>query len=308
MSKTKTPGFPKPILKWIGGKTQIINTVINRFPREIQNYHEPFIGGGSVLLALLYTIQTGAILVAGTICAYDANPALIGVYKNIQSNPGELLREIQTLICQYTQCTGTSVNRSPASLEEAMQSKENYYYWCRTQYNSLDVSGRMGIAGSALFIFLNKTCFRGMFRTGPNGFNVPYGNYKNPEIINDAHLHEIHRLIQGVHFECADFADSFVRVKDGDFVYMDPPYAPESATSFVGYTEAGFGLEKHMKLFELCNTMSVGKWWMMSNADVPLVREHLCSPAYRIESIVCKRSIHSKNPESKTNELIITNY
>jgi DNA adenine methylase len=306
--KMKTTGFPKPILKWVGGKTQIVHTIINRFPREIQNYHEPFIGGGSVLLALLHTIQMGNISVRETINAYDANPVLIGVYKNIQSNPGELLHEIQTLISQYTECAGTSVNRTPASLEEAMQSKENYYYWCRKQYNSLDVSAKIGISGSALFIFLNKTCFRGMFRTGPNGFNVPYGNYKNPEIINDTHLHEIHRLIQGVRFECVDFADSLVQVKDGDFVYMDPPYAPENATSFVGYTEAGFGLEKHIKLFELCNTMSVEKKWMMSNADVPLVRHQLCSPAFNILSIMCKRSINSKNPEAKTKEVIITNY
>ena len=308
MSKAKPVHFPKPILKWVGGKTQIIDIVINKFPREMQNYHEPFIGGGSVLFGLLHSIKTGAIQVYGQIYAYDANPALIGVYKNIQINPRELLDAIQNLIMEYIQCNGTSINRTPATLEEAMQSKENYYYWCRGRYNSLDSIDKMGIMGSALFVFLNKTGFRGMFRTGPNGFNIPYGNYKNPEIINEAHLYEIHMLIQGVQFECADFTDSLARVNGGDFVYLDPPYAPENATSFVGYTEAGFGLDKHQKLFELCNTMSSEKKWMMSNADVPLVREYLCSPSYIISSIMCKRSINSKNPESKAKEVIITNY
>jgi DNA adenine methylase len=307
MSKAKSI-FPKPLLKWVGGKSQIIDTVIDKFPKEIQNYHEPFIGGGSVLLALLHSIKMGSIKINGNICAYDANSALIGVYKNIQTNPSELFVAIQTLIGKYTKCNGTSINRAPTTLEEAMQSKENYYYWCRAQYNSLDVSDRMGISGSALFIFLNKTCFRGMFRTGPNGFNVPYGNYKNPEIINEAHLYEIHTLVQCVQFECVDFTDSLERVKNGDFVYLDPPYAPENATSFVGYTETGFGLDKHQKLFEMCNTMTVEKKWMMSNADVQLVRAYLGSPSYNIMSIMCKRSINSKNPESKAKEVIITNY
>jgi DNA adenine methylase len=134
------------------------------------------------------------------------------MYKNIQTKHIELLGVIQTLIGEYTQCTGTIVNRAPATLEEAMQSKENYYYWSRGKYNSLDSTEKMGIEGSALFIFLNKTGFRGMFRIGPNGFNIPYGNYKNPEIINEAHLYEIHALIQGVQFECADFTESLAKV------------------------------------------------------------------------------------------------
>lgn len=308
MSKANSVSFPKPILKWIGGKTQIIATVINKFPREIQNYHEPFIGGGSVLLGLLHSIKEGSITVNGQICAYDANSVLIGVYKNIQTNPRELFDVVQTLIVEYNQCIGTNVNRLPTTLTEAMQSKENYYYWCRGKYNALDSTEKNSIRGSALFIFLNKTCFRGMFRTGPNGFNVPYGNYKNPEIINEAHLYEIHTLIQSVQFEYADFTDSLARINEGDFVYLDPPYAPENATSFVGYTEAGFGLAKHQKLFEMCNTMTVEKKWMMSNADVPLIRTYLCSPSYNIVSIMCKRSINSKNPEAKAKEVIITNY
>jgi DNA adenine methylase len=308
MPKSSSVSFPKPILKWVGGKTQIIDTVIKGFPKIIQNYHEPFIGGGSVLLGLLHSIKTGSIQVNGHICAYDANSVLIGMYKNIQTKHIELLGVIQTLIGEYTQCTGTIVNRAPATLEEAMQSKENYYYWSRGKYNSLDSTEKMGIEGSALFIFLNKTGFRGMFRIGPNGFNIPYGNYKNPEIINEAHLYEIHTLIQGVQFECADFTESLAKVGDGDFVYLDPPYAPENATSFVGYTEAGFGLDKHQQLFEMCNTMTVEKKWMMSNADVPLVRTYLCSPSYNIMSIMCKRSINSKNPEAKAKEVIITNY
>jgi DNA adenine methylase len=188
-----------------------------------------------------------------------------------------------------------------------MQKKENYYYWCRERYNRLSAEEKRTPLGSALFIFLNKTCFRGLFRVGPNGFNVPYGNYKNPEVINRDHLEEIHRLIQNVRFECMDFASSIHQTVAGDYVYLDPPYAPETATSFVGYTEAGFGIEKHNQLFELIRGLVEKKVrFMMSNTDVELVRTNFPNNGKFITEIVlCKRSINSKNPESKTNEVII---
>lgn len=160
-----------------------------------------------------------------------------------------------------------------------------------------------------MFIFLNKTCFRGLFREGPNGFNVPYGNYKNPEIINKSHLDEIHLLIQNVQFECCDFTTSLKNIVENDFVYLDPPYAPEKDTSFIKYTNKGFGLDEHKKLFTLCNNLSnENKKFMMSNADVKLVRDNFIDEKYTLNSILCKRTINSKNPESKTKEVIIKNY
>ncbi len=159
-----------------------------------------------------------------------------------------------------------------------------------------------------MFIFLNKTCFRGMFRMGPNGFNVPYGNYKNPEIINKNHLEEIHNLIQNVKFECCDFSCSLINIDDNDFTYLDPPYAPEINTSFVGYTKSGFGLEQHKHLFELIHNLTrENKKIMLSNSDVKLVRDNF-DEKYRIIEILCKRTINSKNPNAKAKEVIIMNY
>jgi DNA adenine methylase len=177
----------------------------------------------------------------------------------------------------------------------------------RARYNRLSSDEKTTVEGSALFIFLNKTCFRGVFRLGPNGFNVPYGHNANPEIINRVHLDEMHELIRDVVFECADFTVSMDAGKIGkdDFVYLDPPYAPENARSFVGYTDKGFPLDQHNRLFGMCRSL---KKMMMSNADVALVRQNFPAEQYTTNVVSCKRSINSKNPEAKTNEVIITNY
>lgn len=300
---------PKPIIKWVGGKTQIIDKIMGEFPTTMNNYHEIFLGGGSVLFALLHYKKEGFINISGKIYAYDVNDALIYVYKNIQSNHVELYNKIQQYICEYNDCHGTDINRNPATIVDAKKSKENYYYWIRIQYNKLSVIEKRTINGSAMFIFLNKTCFRGVYRVGPNGFNVPFGHYTNPEIINKEHLEEIHHLIQGVMFECSEFESSIKNIAENDFAYMDPPYAQEKQTSFVGYTENGFNIGQHIILFNICNQLTENKKkWVMSNADVPLVRQHFTSLIYIIQSIVCKRSIHSKKPDSKASELIIRNY
>ena len=297
----------KPIIKWVGGKTQIIDKLLDAFPPVIDNYHEIFLGGGSVLLELLDRLKAGKIKVTGRIYAYDVNEPLIYVYKNIQSNHNELYRIIRGFIDEFNACSGSDVNRAPISIEDAKLSKENYYYWTRARYNRLSPTEKTTIEGSALFIFLNKTCFRGVFRVGPNGFNVPYGHYANPEIINRAHLDEMHELIRDVVFECADFTVSMGagKIGDGDFVYLDPPYAPENAKSFVGYTDKGFPLDQHNRLFGMCRGL---KKMMMSNADVALVRQNFPVEQYTTTVVSCKRSINSKNPEAKTNEVIITNY
>jgi DNA adenine methylase len=306
----------KPILKWVGGKTQIIDKIINNFPKEINNYHEIFLGGGSVLLAFLSYIKNGNIKINGDIYAYDINEPLIYMYKNIQQRHNELFNYLENIISEFNKCNNEEINRTPQNLEEAMKNKENYYYWIRNTYNKLSNDERNDIIGSSMFIFLNKTCFRGIFRIGPNGFNVPYGNYKNPEIINKNHLEEIHHLIQNVKFECCDFSSSLNKIDENDFIYLDPPYAPEISTSFVGYTKSGFTLEQHKNLFELIRKLSnENKKIMLSNADVKLVRDYFDdnnnnndNNKYRIIEIVCKRTINSKNPNAKANEVIIMNY
>jgi len=306
---TKKINIPKPILKWVGGKTQILDKLMTDFPIEINNYREIFLGGGSVLLALLSYVKNGAIKIHGNIYAYDLNEPLIYIYKNIQSRHNELYDSLVNIITEFNDCGNGEINRKPVNIEEAKLAKENYYYWIRSEYNKLCLIDKRCILCSAMFIFLNKTCFRGVFRVGPNGFNVPYGHYNNPEIINKEHLDEIRDLIQNVIFECSDFSISLEKIETDDFIYLDPPYAPETDTSFVGYTENGFNIEQHNHLFKRIHSLTdANKKIMLSNADVGLVRSNFTTEKYSISSILCKRSINSKNPEAKTREVIIKNY
>ena len=300
---------PKPILKWVGGKTQIIDKLVSDFPVEINNYRETFLGGGSVLLTLLSYVKKGIIKIRGNVYAYDLNEPLIYVYKNIQTRHTELYEKLQDIIKEFNDCGDGVLNRKPANIEQAKELRENYYYWIRSEYNKLCLTDKKDILGSAMFIFLNKTCFRGIFRVGPNGFNVPYGHYKKPEIVNKEHVDEIHNLIQDVVFEHSDFNTSLTNVEPNDFVYLDPPYAPETETSFVGYTENGFNIENHNNLFKLIHILTdTNKKIMLSNADVSLVRENFTNEKYNTFEILCKRSINSKNPDAKAKEVIIRNY
>ena len=292
----------KPLLKWVGGKTQILDDVLGLFPAVMENYHEPFVGGGSVLLGVLSRVKAGTLQVRGAVRAADANPNLIAFYRNVQGRVEELIVELRRLVDEFAACQvpGT-VNRAAVSAEEARSSPESYYFWTRARFNGLSGSDRESPAASAAFLFLNKTCFRGLYREGPRGFNVPFGNYKKPAILDEAHLRQVSALIQGVEFRVADFKDSLSSVATGDFVYMDPPYAPETDTSFVSYTADGFGGERHLALFERCRGLPCQ--WLMSNADVKAVREAFAG--YSMKPIVCRRAINSKKPDATTTEVLI---
>ena len=313
----KKLNITKPIIKWVGGKTQIIDKIIYEYPTTMTNYHEIFLGGGSVLLALLSYKKAGHITITGTINAYDINETLISLYKNIQSKHNELYTTLKQIIDEFNSCNDNEdsiLNRKPKNLEEAKNKPENYYYWSRIKYNKLSGIEKNGILGTALFIFLNKTCFRGIYRVGPNGFNVPYGNYSQPEIINKEHLQEVHELIQGVIFTHCDFSVPLQNCissvsSSGDFIYLDPPYAPENNKSFVGYNKDGFNLDQHIKLFTLCKELNTKKIkFIMSNADVALIKDYFLPEIYNTQSITTKRSINSKKPGSKTLEVIIKNF
>ena len=294
----------KPFLKWVGGKTQILKSIISKIPDDMDNYHEIFLGGGSVLFAVLSLKKHNKITIRGKLYAYDANYALIQLYNDIKYNKDKLYSYIDKYINDYNSIKGDIVNRKPETIDDANTSKESYYYWLRKKYNTLDNNS---VERSALFMIINKTCFRGMYREGPNGYNVPYGHYKKtPGIITTSELDVISELIQEVEFIHSDFTDSIQKVSDGDFVYLDPPYAPETSTSFVGYVADGFTLKQHERLFNSIKKNNNIKF-LMSNSKVELVIKHFDDKKYSIEDIEARRAINSKNPGSTTTEVLINN-
>ena len=267
----------KPFLKWVGGKTQLLPQVLSTIPRTIQTYYEPFVGGGSVLLAVLTSPE---ITITGRVYASDVNPALINVYRMVQSEPDHVSTCLRVLEA------------------EQGDDPEDFYYRMRSLYNALPPEGPQH---AALFMYLNKTCFRGVYREGPSGFNVPYGHGKTLTLPSLDVLREIARVLQRVEFSCESFESVLPRAQPGDFVYVDPPYAPETATSFVGYVAGGFAL--HTVLFDALKALPCP--FLMSNSDVPLVREAFPEP-YRTKRVTARRAIHSKDPSATTSELLIT--
>lgn len=289
----------KPFLKWVGGKTQLISEIKARIPTTIQTYHEPFLGGGSVLLALLSDRAEGKRTI-DVVKASDVNAALIQLYTMVQTNVEALIIELQKLVDAFNKLKGDNIDRKPASLDD-VTSPESFYYWTRAEYNKQTASA---VKLSAMFLFLNKTCFRGVYREGPSGFNVPFGHYKNPGVFDADHLRAVSVLLDGVIFTCQPFSASLDDVKADDFLYMDPPYVPLNATSFVGYTTDGFDIDDHRTLFAKCKTVSCN--FLLSNSDVVLVTDEFPAP-YKIDRVSCRRAIHSKTPNARVNEVLITN-
>lgn len=273
----------KPLIKWVGGKHKLLEYIIPHFPKEINNYHELFLGGGSVLLGVLSQINDKKIKIKGKIYAYDFNPVLIAFYQAIQSNWKELYDTIMKI----------------KKAGEKVDDKE-YYYYIRKLYNSRDDTD---MARVAEFVYLNKTCFRGLFRLNKSGgFNVPYGHYKKPGIADPKEFEKVSQLFKDVTFICKDFEEVKISSKK-DFVYMDPPYVPEKKDSFTAYSKVGFTEDKHNALFDKCIKMKCK--WVMSNSNTEPVKEKF--KKFNINEIEARRAINSKNPAAKTKELIIYN-
>jgi DNA adenine methylase len=283
----------KPLLKWIGGKQKLLHFIFDHIPKKINNYHELFLGGGSVLLELLEKQKANEILIQKNIYAYDSNATLIAFHKQIQKDHDKLYREVLKLKNNWKN-------------EETDEDKAAYYYKVRALYNSKEID----IEKIAMFVFLNKTGFRGLFRLNKSGgFNVPYGNYKNPKIADINEWEKVSKLIKNVKFICIDFEKLFPNfflknINKNDFIYMDPPYVPEKKNGFVSYSKDGFTKEKHHKLFEMCNKINCK--FLMSNSNTELVKNEL--KKFIISIIWARRAINSKNPQSKTIELLIKNY
>jgi DNA adenine methylase len=300
----------KPVIKWIGGKTQIIDTIISNVPLFINNYYEPFVGGGSVLFALLENKN----IKINKIYASDVNEKLILLYKQIQLHPNELidcLKKIVTTFCSLDEKKYEKREKiNPVTLEDGMNSKQAYYYWIRNEYNNLTLNGidkKYVVYIAAMFIFLNKTCFRGLYREGKNGFNVPYGNYKNPSIYDENHILQVSSLIKDVIFTHTSFETALSDVNENDFVYLDPPYVKELKTSFDSYVNNGFNL--HDTLFNLCKILHGKKIKItMSNSNVQSTIDYFTILGFTVTSILCCRRINSKQPQSKVLEIIIKNH
>jgi DNA adenine methylase len=257
----------RPLLKWVGGKTQCIDVLTEHFPDTCRDYYEPFVGGGSVLLAVL---EGGK--VKRNVYASDVNEALVYMYIAVQTSPDALVDEIEGI--------------GPVG--------EQTYYTLRDEFNALD---KKTLRASALFMVLNKTCFRGLYREGPRGFNVPFGHYKNPTIVDRTHVHQVSMAIQKVVFRVEPYQEALARAGEEDFVYMDPPYFPVSKTSFTEYSTKEFSGEDFVNA---CKGLKCT--WVMSNSDVPMLREMF--PWYVV--VPCRRAIHSKDPSSMVNELLMS--
>lgn len=305
----------KPLLKWAGGKGAHLSHINSVLPKEINNYIEPFVGGGSVLLNLCERVENGDIKLKGNIYAWDVNPHLITMYQNIQNHPHDLCAELEQLYHMYNSIHTMKVQskdeRTPESIEEAKLSKEAYYYWCRHQFNNkMNSNDSVSPALSALLMFLNKTCWRGVYREGPRGFNVPFGNYKKLCLETDNIL-RVSSLIRNVNFSIASFDDALNKllqmgsISDGDVIYMDPPYYPENKTSFVDYVKNGFSIEKHNILFDMSHTLrNIGATVIVSNSNVNQVLDRFVD-GWDIINIRCKRFINSKDPSKESTELLI---
>lgn len=280
----------KPLLKWVGGKKKLLNILFRYFPREIDTYYEPFLGGGSVLIELLSSdVKVKRIRVN------DLNVDLINMYRLVKDNPENLMCEIDKLIELYNSVDDIKhekrkkfVNQSKD--EAVMNGKVGVYYYYRDIYNSTTDT----TLKSALLIFLNKTCFRGLYRVGKNGFNVPYGNYKNPSFYDRANVLSLSVAFRDVEFSSEDFEIFLNNVKDTDFVYLDPPYV----NTFSGYNVDNF--DRHDVLLGVCKGM---KRWIQSNSECEYNENNYSE--YDIYKIDTNYGINSVNPGKSVREILI---
>lgn len=267
---------PKPFVKWAGGKRQIINVLLANIPSSFNRYFEPFVGGG----ALLFELQPQKAVIS------DINEELINAYKVIKDSVEALIN----------------------SLKKHKNTPE-YYYAIR----SVNPKTLTSVERASRFIYLNKTCFNGLYRENSKGqFNVPFGRYKNPKICDEENLRAVSKFLNSIEITIlnCDYREACNLAKSGDFVYFDPPYYPLSRTaSFTKYNKNDFSEKDQIELFEVFKELdSKGCYVMLSNSNTEFIKKLYAG--YRIQEVSANRFINCKANGRKKSalEVLITNY
>lgn len=270
-----------PFVKWAGGKRQLLPQIKERMPEKYNNYYEPFVGGGAVVFELL---PANALI-------NDINKALINTYKQICNAPESFLKAVNMLD------------------EEMWDDGREYYYSLRECYNDKLLKAEYDVELAALFVFINKHCFNGLYRVNGKGlFNVPYNNSRRKSVDENAII-EISKYLQGVTILDGDFEAACKDAKKGDFVFIDSPYAPLNPTSFESYTKEGFDIESHERLAKLFDELTFqGCCCMLTNHNTDLINELYGNKGYRIDVVSVKRMINSDANGRVGEEVIICNY
>lgn len=292
----------KPFIKWAGGKNSLIPQLTKYYPLElkdgtIERYIEPFVGGGAVLIDILQRYKVKEAY------AFDINIDLINCYNVIKNNVEELIKQLE------------KKEKNFISLDN--EERQEYFYDIREEYNSYKLKNELNIKRASEFIFLNKTCFNGLYRVNKDGkFNVPCGKYKNPTICDSNNLRNLSGLIANVAFEYGDYRQSEQYVNNNTFVYFDPPYRPISTTSgFTSYTKENFNDEDQIELAKYYDKLSLkNAKLMLSNSNPKNINENdtffeKIYKGFYINEVFAKRMINSNAKErGQISELLITNY
>lgn len=270
-----------PFVKWAGGKRQLLSQIKTRMPETYHHYYEPFVGGGAVI----FELQPANALIN------DINRALMNTYEQICNVPDEFLR---------------AVNRFD---EEIWEDGKAYYYSLRERYNDKLMKEEYDVELAALFVFMNKHCFNGLYRVNGKGlFNVPYNNSRRASV-NEEAIRDISKYLQKITIEKGDFENACADAGKGDFVFLDSPYAPLNPTSFESYTKEGFDIESHRRLAKLYDELTArGCYCMLTNHNTALINELYGDKGYKIDVVSVKRMINSDARGRVGEEVIICNY
>lgn len=270
-----------PFVKWAGGKRQLLPQIKERMPEQYNNYFEPFVGGGAVTFGLL---PANALI-------NDINKALINTYKQIQNAPEAFLKAVKKLDA------------------EMWEDGKEYYYSLREHYNDKLMKAEFDVELAALFVFINKHCFNGLYRVNGKGlFNVPYNNSRRASVDEKA-IMETSEYLKRVTIIEGDFEVACKNAKKDDFVFIDSPYAPLNPTSFESYTKEGFDIESHKRLAKLFDELTAGGCYcMLTNHNTDLINELYGGKGYKIDVVSVKRMINSVASNRVGEEVIICNY